>query len=306
MQQNSGVMSKEQVKISLKYEGPDVEDGTMSVEDIVPILQGFASAYGTVAKIHDPNSTHDLRIVDVRPGSADIVLDVLHFVDNNMMEIVRNTGTGIACFIFKKIIDVIKTKKHVKNKKHTVNIIGDNNNVVVINSSNESLDMNRGSYGLFDKGKLDRPLDRITSPLQEGRIHSAEIQAESFEGEVLHEKIELPERIYFRNEDKEETSTEDKEETSTMETWLEVQLNSLTKSTNNRYLHLSDKTRVAYSYKGDFPEKLYQIFGTHNDLVRIKCIAYLDENLKITRVDIFDIEPHQGEPFTNPGAEDGD
>src|SRR5687767_11136407 len=59
-------VTKEQLEIHLRYEGPDVNDGTMSVEDIVPVLQGFSSAYGKLASTADPQSTHRLRIAAVR------------------------------------------------------------------------------------------------------------------------------------------------------------------------------------------------------------------------------------------------
>ena len=69
-------MPREQIEIHLRYEGPDVDDGTMSIQDIVPVLQGFASAYGKIASSDDPSSTHRLRITGIRRGSADILLEV--------------------------------------------------------------------------------------------------------------------------------------------------------------------------------------------------------------------------------------
>jgi hypothetical protein len=35
------LVPKEQIEIHLRYEGPDVNDGTMSIQDIVPVLEGF-------------------------------------------------------------------------------------------------------------------------------------------------------------------------------------------------------------------------------------------------------------------------
>ena len=69
-------MAREQIEIHLRYEGPDVDDGTMSVEDIVPVLQGFSSAYRKLVIRDDPESKHRLRLAAVRQGSADIILDV--------------------------------------------------------------------------------------------------------------------------------------------------------------------------------------------------------------------------------------
>ena len=146
------------------------------------------------------------------------------------------------------------------------------------------------TYEDFESGIIDRDIDKMASPLEEGRINSAEIKARSAEEEELREKIDVSEREYF--------VCENTETTSTKETWLEVQINSFTQSTNNGYLYLPDQTRVAYRYKGDFPEKICRIFGTHyKQSVRIKCIAYMDENLKTTGVDVFDVKPIQAGLF---------
>jgi hypothetical protein len=65
------------------------------------------------------------------------------------------------------------------------------------------------------------------------------------------------------------------------ETPLVAKLNSLTKTTNSGYLYLTDGTRAFYRYKGDNPQQLHLLFGTYSGLVRIRCIAHLDANLKI-------------------------
>ena len=70
-------MPAEQLEIVLTYEGSDVDDGSMSVQDIVPVLQGFSGAYGKLATASDPTSTHRIRIVAVRPGSARIILEAI-------------------------------------------------------------------------------------------------------------------------------------------------------------------------------------------------------------------------------------
>ena len=87
-------MPKEQVDIHLRYEGPDVDDGTMSIQDIVPVLQGFSGAYTKLAKTDDPNSTHRVKISAVRSGSADIILEVWKTVVENSEQIVFRGQCG--------------------------------------------------------------------------------------------------------------------------------------------------------------------------------------------------------------------
>src|SRR5713101_1739972 len=60
----------EVVPFVLKYEGPEVDDGSMSIEDIVPVLQGFASAYGKIASEQGVGVQHRIRITGVERGSA--------------------------------------------------------------------------------------------------------------------------------------------------------------------------------------------------------------------------------------------
>ena len=43
-------MSVDSVRVSLKYNGPDVDDGTMPLKDVVEALQGFAGAYDKIAR----------------------------------------------------------------------------------------------------------------------------------------------------------------------------------------------------------------------------------------------------------------
>ena len=120
-------MPREQVEIHLRYEGPDVDDGTMSLQDIVPVLQGFSSAYGKLAATDDPMSTHRLKIAAVRPGSADIVLEVWTMLGDNAGQIaVVSTLTGAAYGIIKKIVGVVQIKRHVQRRPFKENIAASN------------------------------------------------------------------------------------------------------------------------------------------------------------------------------------
>src|SRR5437016_3219423 len=87
--------TRQTLQITLKYEGPDVDDGTMSLEDIVPVLQGFASAYGKVASKRGYAGQHRLRITNVRRGSADILLEVWETLGNisNQLTSIQILGT---------------------------------------------------------------------------------------------------------------------------------------------------------------------------------------------------------------------
>jgi len=275
-------MPKEQVEIHLRYEGPDVEDGSMSIQDIVPVLQGFASAYGKLAAVDDPQSTHRVRITAVRPGSADIVLEVWKFLGDNVDAI---TAAGVvasgAYFIVRKIAGVIAVKRHVK-KQPFAERIGAADRIVISNAENVTIEVPLEVYELFKAGTLDADLNKLTSPLVPGRIDAAELEARAADGTVLRERITAEERPYFE--------TREVTVTTTQETWITGKLNALTKSTNSGWMYLLDGTRLFYRWVGDNPAKLHLIFGTYDGPVRVYGVAHMDESLKVTQIDISDIE----------------
>lgn len=280
----------EQLEIHLRYEGPDVDNGSMSVEDIIPVLQGFSSAYGKLATVDDPDSTHRIRITGVRPGSADIILEVWKFLGDNVAEI---TSVGVivggAVFITRKIMGVIKLKKHTKRKPHQERIVGDNS-IIVANSENVEISVALDVYELFKSKHLDNDLNKMMQPLEKDHIDSVELSAKGLSSETFSERVSLDERQYF---DVETVVT-----TTTHETWLIVKLNSLTKSTNNGWAYLSDGNRVFYSYTGNDQRKLYTLFAYPGPL-KVNCIASMDENLKVVRLEISDLEKTQENLFSN-------
>ena len=287
----SGVEPKDQVEIHLHYEGPDVDDGTMSIQDIVPILQGFASAYGKVATNHDPNSTHRLKIVSVRPGSADIVLHAWHVLGDNAASIAAVSVLGqFSYWILTKITGVIQAKRHVRSRPFT-DRIDPNGNIIITNIDNVTIEMPLDVYNLFKEHTIDKDLDKLTSPLSEGHINAVEIKVGSSDGEERLERITLDERPYF--------AVEDVSITETQETWVEARLNSLSKSTNSGWLYLNDGSRVFYRYIGDNTHNLHATFGTYDGLLRIQCVAHMDENFKVSSIDVVAMERMQGELFSD-------
>ena len=291
-------MPREQIEIHLRYEGPDVDDGTMSLQDIVPVLQGFSSAYGKLAATDDPTSTHRIKIAAVRPGSADIVLEVWRLLEENAGPLGALGGLaagvtaagGVAVWIIKKIVGVVQIKRHVQRRPFTETIAADNS-IVIVNTDNVKIEVPLDIFELFKSGTIDKDLSRLTSPLVEGRIDAAEIEARAIDGQVLRERITAVERPYFDSGDLAVTSTQ--------ETWLDARLNSLTKSTNSGWLYLTDGTRAFYRYVGENAHQLHAIFGTYSGLVRVRCTAHMDANLKVVSLDIVAIERVQGHLFAD-------
>lgn len=91
-------------QITLKYEGPDVDDGSMSISDFVPVVQGFASAYGKLANAKGIRSQHNLRVVGISKGSANILLKVWELLGENSgqfesIEVIGSSALSIVAII---------------------------------------------------------------------------------------------------------------------------------------------------------------------------------------------------------------
>ena len=114
----------------------------------------------------------------------------------------------------------------------------------------------------------------------EGRIDKTEIITK-YDTKEENEIIIFEEKGYF--------DTSISAATSTKEAWITGKFNSLTKSTNRGHFFLTDGTRVLYEIKADNPESLYPHF-IYKGLVQVKAIVQLDENLKPTQIDIYDIK----------------
>lgn len=64
----------EPIRVSLRYRGPEVDDGEMDIADVVEALQGFSGAYGKVASEVMPDATHQLRVGAIEKNSFDVYL----------------------------------------------------------------------------------------------------------------------------------------------------------------------------------------------------------------------------------------
>ena len=296
IREDKGIPSRmtERIEIHLRYEGPDVDNGTMAVQDVIPALQGFSGAFAKVASSETQDVRHRITLSAIRQGSADIILEVFELLAENSDQIgvvgLAAKESGIARHTIRRIFDVVKIKLHVGGEPYTerISVTGDNN-VVIINSDGNELVTPRLSYESHKKGDLDRDLERLTRPLEPGRIDSAEFQVQEDNKETISQIITAEDRPYFEVKDLTIATTE--------ETELIATLNSLTKSTNSGYLHLSNGRRVFYSYIGEDAQKLYTIFGNYDGPVKIQCRAKLDDQLEVVSLEILDIERMQNDLF---------
>ncbi len=282
----------EQIEIELKYTGSDVDQGTMSIEDMVPALQGFSSAYGKIASENNLSITHSLRITGVGKGSFHILIEIATYAQNHADQIslianatqISSVCVGGAVFVVKTIMSVINLTKHTQKLPYEQTVNAHNQSVVVTNSKNVKLEIPINVYNLYKNGTIQQDLNKIVKPLENGKINSTTLIAK-IDKEILSEEIKLEEKRFFE--------VEEVVVTETKEMWLQGILNSLTKTTNRGFLLLTDGTRVSYRLATNNPEEMYPFF-IHKGMVKVRCKAHLDENLKPAQIDIYEIQPLQG------------
>ena len=283
----------DKVFINLLYKGPAIENGTMSLQDVTPILQGFSGAYETLVNKKYPKTSHQIYISDIRTGSVEIVLEAWQWITENTDALTTATAPilvqpDMVFSIMSTIFEISKLKIHIGNEAYTEQV-GDRQSIVINNADNVKVNFNHITYQLYKDGDLDINMRNLVQPLEAGRIDSAEFKVTSTDGKIISQTIRAEDRPSFEPKQITITKTQKVEQT--------VTLNSLTKTTNNGFLYLANAKRVPYSYKGENDQKLYEIFGNENKPIKIICEAHMNDQLEVISVDIYDLDRIQGSLF---------
>lgn len=278
-----------EMRVSIKYNGKDVDDGTMQVYQVATALYGFASAYGRLASKRAPNEQHQLRVVALKASSFELVLAAWFILGQNSGQIeALGVAQHWASGIIRSIFSVISVKRHVQSQPHTVKINGNNNQVVIQNFQGAELAMKPEDYRVFHDGTLDSDLDKIVSPLCKDRIDRVELVAGDGRHDIAVAEVLSSEREFFFPE------------SSTAETAKQVQIDghvvSLNKDHNRGIVRLDDGKSIRYTYSGADPAVFHSDFGYRGKL-RMHCIAHFDASLTLIRLDIKSVERLQSELF---------
>ncbi|MFC1650258.1 hypothetical protein ACFL2X_01670 [Candidatus Latescibacterota bacterium] len=276
------------ITITMKYNGDDVDNGTMAIEDMIAALQGFSGAYGKIVKHKNIEAKHELRITGIQKGSCELVIDAQEILDQNVEPSIAETGNRGVYDILEIIDHTVHLMKHVKKENYDYNLNGGNNTVEVINADGSGIEVPYQVFELFKTGAIAEDIKKIVSPIEEGKIDSGFILSRKDDDGELKTGIDLTEKAFFEVEKKDITKTDKLELTGI--------LNSLTKTTNKGRFILSNSSQVTYFLAMDRPEDYYHLFA-HKGSVRVKCYALLDESLTVTKIDIIDIEKIQLELF---------
>lgn len=262
----------ESLPISIIYDGPDVDNGSMPIDEVVDALQGFSSAYGRIASLVDSERTHQIRVSSIKEGSFHVDLVVLWAILVAQEGHIKTMETvaGAAKYVYDLLVGVIRAKKHVKSEPYNISVKGNDNTLLLINAQGAELQIPVSVLEILQSKLIDGDLKKIVSPLRENSIDKVELKA----GDEEEETIDAKDREYFRT-----TST-----STSKETELEGTLVSLNKETNRGTFRLGN-VGVPYHYVGNNAISFYSDFS-YRGPVRITCIAHFDEALRPTLLEV--------------------
>jgi hypothetical protein len=274
-----------QLEITLKYDGSEVDDGTMPIENVISALQGFASAYEKLASRHDPRNEHQIRVSAIKKSSFAVVIFAWAFQDPTK---VLSVSVDAVRWIVATIIKLLELKKAAKGQPISVQVDGNNNTVVVVPIDGATISIPPEIFEILQSKLVDSDLGKIAAPLKKDKIDKALISARDREGPVGEVLITSGEREYFQTE---ETVT-----TTSKPVSVDGHFVSLNKESNRGTFRMQNGMNVKYHLKADDPAGMHADFA-HKGPVRIECVAHFDGDLEVKSLDITSVARLQGDLF---------
>jgi hypothetical protein len=278
------------VEITLKYDGFDVDDGTMPIEDVISALRGFANTYGTIASITDPERQHQIRVSAISRSSFAVSI-IAWVADNHTLVAV---ATPVATLIITTILKLIELKKATKGQPPAgIAVNGDNNTVIVTTAGdNTQIVVPREVYDLYKSKSVDGELSKLAAPLREGKVDAVSITAKDAHLVLKPVVITSSEKVFFQAGDTAKTAT-------SQPVVLDGQFVSLNKESNRGSFRMQNGNRVRYHFTGENPTQMHGDFA-HKGPVRVECSATFDSSLELKSIDITRVERLQGDLFNPP------
>jgi hypothetical protein len=277
----------ELTRITLRYRGSDVDNGTMPIDDVVEALQGFSGAYGKVASVKTPDINHQLRVSAVNKSSFEMYLVAaigLAVPYASQIQDIRKISDA-ARWVFQVVAGVVQAKKHTKGQPYTVSVKGNSNTLILINADGAELAIPPDAFDVYKRKLIDTDLNKIAAPLHDNAVASAELVADEGTAEEIDAVISSSEREYFRP---------DHAVIVSRETAVTGRFISLNKENNKGTFKLGNGKNVPYKYTGGDAERFHTDFA-YKGPVKVSGTVYFDENLEPTNIDVDSVEHLQGE-----------
>lgn len=264
-----------QVEITLKYDGVDIDDGTMPIDDVISALRGFSNAYGRIASADDPNGQHQIRVSAINKSSFAVTIIAWAVANTALLAVT----TPIAALIVQTIIKLIELKKATKGKPPAaINVDGNNNTVIVTTAGdNTKIIVSKDVYELYQSKALDGDLNKIAAPLKEGKVDAVSVSAKDLSGMIGPVVITSSEKGFFQGEEVVTATSKPVE--------IDGRFVSLNKESNRGTFRMQNGSKVRYHFTGEDSGKMYSDFA-YKGPVRVDCVATFDSNLELKGIDI--------------------
>jgi hypothetical protein len=277
-----------QVEIILKYDGRDVDNGTMPIEDVISALRGFSNAYGNIASEYDPNGQHQIRVAAINRSSFAVA--IIAWANENRTVVMASLPVATA--IITLIIKLIDLKKATKGQPPaSVNIDGSNNTVIIATAGdNTELVVQREVYELYKNRTLDSELGKIVSPLRQGQVDAVSISSKDSTSS---------DSVVITSSEKDFFHADDTKTSTSKPTEVDGYLVSLNKESNRGRFRMQNGATVSYHFTGDNPSGMYDDFA-YRGPTRVQCVATFDGNLELKGLEITKVTRLQGDLFRPP------
>jgi len=268
-------MPEPPLEVELRYRGPLVDDGTMSLDDVVKALQAFAGAYGKAADTLLSGTTHELLVSAVEVGSFRLVIQA--FLHNPAVsDGLKAVGGATAKWVFDKIKEAIQAKKHLKGAPVKPDIR--DNKIVLVAMDGGTLNVTPEALRLLEERTVDADLKKLIEPLSEGFIDGLDLTAKDENGERDEESIEYDQKAYFAN---------DGDTVERREVTLVGTLVSASKESLRGTFKLQNGTKVPYHYVGQDKVSLHGDYA-YNGPLRVTGMGKFDASAVLLSIDITD------------------
>ncbi len=277
----------------LAYQGPDVENGSMSANEVIEVVTGVNRAFSILAHERDLGDQYELRLKDVDHASFHLLFEAIAYVKTNpVAATVEIAGAGLAwkaitdtvSGAYKVITDLgalISAKKKTKGERVARIPAEFTDGEVQLSTPDGAFVLTRDQYELLLSQRVDRQLSQMVSPLAPKRIDRFQM----LRSEVELATVDANQRDYFDyREVLEGQSTEGTEIIGT--------LNSLTKTSLRGTFYTMDGIHVPYRYTGGDIAQLLRGFATREPLRVRGRIRYGVDGLP-TSVEVQEMEPIQ-------------
>ncbi len=270
-------MPQGEIQITLKYNGTDVDDGSMPIGDVVSALQGFASAYGKLASKHDPSGEHQVRVAGISKSSFAVII-AAWAVQNH--ETILKVSEEAARWVVTTLIKHIQLKKETKGEQFSVNVEGNGNTVLVLKADGGKIAIDPDMVPDVVAKLIDSELAKIVAPLRQQRVETATLSAKDQVGEDIVSPVVVTsaEKGFFGPRGEEKTAT-------SRPLSLDGILVSLNKENKRGTFRMMSGKSVPYVFKGTDEVSFYGDFA-RKGAVRVECIASFDDDLELKGIEI--------------------